>query len=546
MNNSVPVLTKELPNLSIYGSHNATIVLEHKGEILEIIELERFLNVKNIGYAQYMVASSRKYCAELVLEYIKDKYGFDHFDTVLHQHCESNDTSFTVNISLHQYFKLFPANNYVEQLHHQAHAAGAFYQSSFNKAIAFSFDGGGNDGFFNIFLCDRDTGLTRIEDFSESHSIDLGFAYMVFGDYLQDIRLENSLSIGNLVYAGKILGYQSYGKVIDDWYQPIKEFYRSKPDGNNYHYLLSLLSQKIGITFDISNRLTGEIAQNLAATSQKVFEDLFFEIADPFVEKYPDYPICLSGGCALNIVLNTKVKMRYQRPVFVGPAPNDCGIAVGMILQCLRPKEAYDVSYLGISVLDKYILPREIESRNGQKVSIDCIVNDLRTDRIVGVIQNRSEHGPRALGNRSIICSPLNPDMKDILNSKVKNREWYRPFAPIVRLEDVSEYFEWEGPSEFMSFCPKVKEEYKNIIPSVTHVDGTARVQTITRDKNPLIYDLLTLFKKRTGVGVLINTSFNINGKPISSTYSDAFWIFDNTEIDALYLNEYYFTKHRI
>lgn len=534
-----PVLSKELPNLAIYGSHNAAVVLEYRGKILEIIEFERFLDCKNIGYCQYMAAQSRRYTAHLILEYIKDKYNFNHFGTILHQHCDANDAVLTENMQLFHYNELFPGDKHVPMGHHAAHAAGSFYQSSFDKALIFSFDGGGNDGWFNVYLGDRQEGIKLID---KHDRLDLGFAYMVFGQYLDDIRKEPALSLGNLVYSGKILGYQSYGKCQYGWYRAVKEFYLSKPNGTNYQDLIKILGDKIGLIFDENNRLRGNQAQNLAATSQKVFEDIFFEMADSYIKEY-GLPICLAGGCALNIVLNTKVRERYGHQVFVGPNPNDCGIATGMILHCMKPTEPYDTSYLGIPILDKNILPRYIEHRNGNKVYMSYIVNDLVSDKIMGVVQNNSEHGPRALGNRSIICSPLNPNMKDILNKKVKDREWYRPFAPIVRLEDVSEYFEWEGPSEFMSFCPNVRVKYRNILPSITHVDGTARVQTITKDKNPFIYELLTLFKEKTGVGVLINTSFNVNGRPILSSYSEAFHVYDTTELDCLYLDGWYFRK---
>lgn len=534
-----PVLSNKLPNLSIHGSHNAAVVLEYRGSILEIIEFERLLHYKNIGYCQYMAAQSRKYLADIILDYIEDRYNFTLFDTVLHQHCDSFDDTFTDNVELFHYNELFPANKYVPMGHHAAHAAGSFYQSNFQNAIVFSFDGGGNDGWFNVYLCDRKKGVKLLE---KNDNLDLGFAYMVFGEYLEDIREEPSLSIGNLVYAGKILGYQSYGEVQYGWYDAVKEFYLSRPNGSNYDQCFKVLGEKIGLTFDIENRLKGDHAKNLAATSQRVFEDIFFEMADKFIQGH-EHPICLAGGCALNIVLNTKIKERYNRPVFIGPNPNDCGIATGMMLQCLKPGIAYDTSYLGVPVLDKNLLPRFIEEYRGQKVETDYIISDLINERIMGVVQNNSEHGPRALGNRSIICSPLNTEMKDILNQKVKDREWYRPFAPIVRLEDVSEYFEWEGPSEFMSFSPKVREKYRNILPAITHVDGTARVQTITKEKNPFIYELLTKFKQRTGVGVLINTSFNINGKPILSTYTEAFEVYNNTQLDCLYLNGWYFRK---
>jgi carbamoyltransferase len=133
--------------------------------------------------------------------------------------------------------------------------------------------------------------------------------------------------------------------------------------------------------------------------------------------------------------------------------------------------------------------------------------------------------------------------MKDILNKKVKNREWYRPFAPVVRLEDVSKYFEFEGESRWMSFCPKVKEEWRDVLKSITHVDNTARVQTVTREQNEWLYDLLTEFEKVKGVGVLLNTSFNVDGRPILSRYSDAMEVFYKTELDSLVLGDYFLYK---
>jgi predicted NodU family carbamoyl transferase len=135
------------------------------------------------------------------------------------------------------------------------------------------------------------------------------------------------------------------------------------------------------------------------------------------------------------------------------------------------------------------------------------------------------------------------PNMKDILNQKVKHREWYRPFAPVVRLEDVSKYFEWEGESQWMSFCPKVREEWREKLVAITHVDGTARIQTVTKEQNEWLYNILTEFEKKSGVGVLLNTSFNVAGKPILSTLKDAFKIFEESEMDGLIIEDYYFKK---
>jgi carbamoyltransferase len=418
----------------------------------------------------------------MIVNYFKDKYGFTEYGYCLHQHCETLEGDNRV-----LYLKQFPAKHYTECKHHESHAAGTFYQSPFDKALIVSFDGGGNDGFFKIYLAEKGKPTKILQE----HRTDLGFPYMIFGEYLGDIKKETALNLGNLVYAGKILGLQSYGTPVKEWIPHFKEIYLSSIDGTTYQRYLDVLGETIGTEFSIENRLKGDIAYQVAATSQAAFEEIFFEYVDEFAEQYPDLTICLSGGCALNIVLNTKVKERYNREVFVGPNPNDCGLAVGMLANMIMPEEQIDITYSGPEVLDKNRLPEYVERYYPSTRDVEGLARELQNGQIVGLVQGRSEHGPRALGNRSILCNPLIADMKDKLNAKVKHREWYRPFAPVVRLEDVSEYFEWEGESRWMSFCPKVKQKYLDKIPAVVHIDGTARVQTVTREQNPLIYDLL-------------------------------------------------------
>jgi carbamoyltransferase len=287
--------------------------------------------------------------------------------------------------------------------------------------------------------------------------------------------------------------------------------------------------------------LTGQTSWDVAKTSQIAFENVFMEIVNPFLKKYSKLPLLLTGGCALNILLNTKLYYELNRDVFIPPNPNDCGIASGMLLLHMKPRQAVDLTYSGIPILDKNTLMMICENQyNVKPIDTNTILNDLVLGKIIGVVRGNSEHGPRALGNRSIICDPSHPEMKDILNAKVKNREWYRPFAPVCRLEDVSKYFNFSGESRWMSFCPEVRDEWKEKLTSITHVDGTARVQTVTREQNEWLYDLLTEFEKLTGVGVLLNTSFNINGKPLLSTYKDALHVFKNTQMDRLILENYY------
>jgi len=523
-----------MANIAFYGSHNAAVAVEENGKLITVIEVERFLSEKNAGYSQYLVSYTRPYLLKHILKFIEDEYGISEYDTCYYLNSDTLEGGTKVH-----YEKLIPAKEYKNQLHHLSHAAWGLYQSDYRDALIISFDGGGNDGFFNVYLA-KDRNDIELLD---KYNLDLGFPYMSFGDYLGDIRKEPALNIGNLVYSGKIMGLCSYGNVNEEWLPHFEAYYRRKPDGLNYIGFLGELGEQTGLVFDVTNRMTGQTAWDVAKTSQIAFENVFMEMAQPFLDQYPGLPLITVGGCALNILLNTKLQQILDRPVFVPPNPNDCGIATGMILNHMKPETAIDVTYAGVPVLDKHTLMSHVEERRGFELQTDRLSMDLANGLIVGVVRGTSEHGPRALGNRSILCNPAYPDMKDILNAKVKNREWYRPFAPVCRLEDVEKYFDFEGESRWMSFCPTVKEEWREKLVSITHIDGTARVQTVTREQNPWLYDLLGEFEKYSGIGVLLNTSFNINGKPILSRYTDALKVYDNTKMDCLVLGDYYFRK---
>ena len=525
-----------MANIAFYGSHNAAVAVEENGKLITVIEVERFLTEKNAGYAQYLVSHTRPYLLKHILEYIKDEYGISEYDKCYYLNSDTLEGGTKVH-----YEQLIPANEHINCLHHLSHAACGFYQTDYEEALIISFDGGGNDGFFNVYHAEDRNTITLLD----KYNLDLGFPYMSFGDFLGDIRKEPALNIGNLVYSGKIMGLCSYGNVNEDWLPHFEEYYRRKPDGLNYLGYLKELGEQCDLEFSMVNRYTGQTGWDIAKTSQIAFENVFMEMAQPFLDKFPGLPLIVVGGCALNILLNYKLHIELDRPVFVPPNPNDCGIATGMILNHMKPETAVDVTYAGIPILDKHTLMSHVEERWGKQLTTEKLVEDLANGKIVGVVRDTSEHGPRALGNRSIMCNPVYPDMKDILNAKVKNREWYRPFAPVCKLEDVSKYFDFEGESRWMGFCPTVKEEWRDKLVSITHVDGTARVQTVTEEQNPWLYNLLTEFEEKTGIGVLLNTSFNVNGRPILSRYSDALKVYDATQMDCLVLQDFYFTKNR-
>jgi carbamoyltransferase len=512
-------------NLGFFASHNAAAAISYKNKVLEVVELERFINLKNAAF-QYW--GRHENLRELVTElhrYFQVKYNVDRYDNVIY------------NSVGDELYKIFPGNNYEHLLHHHTHAYSGLYQSPYNRALIFSFDGGSDEGFFNVYIGEKGRYLEKIYSGAKDYAI----SYMMPAHYISDIKQE-TIFTGNLVYAGKIMCLAGFGRIDEKYIQPLVDFYHSNTKDNIPQAQQRFINffQSFGILND-STRLSGQAAWDLAATNQYVFEDLFEKEAGPILNQYPDLPVILVGGCALNIINNTK--LAKTRTVFVPPNPNDCGLAVGLVASKIKPTKPIDCTYLGPEVWDRNDLARIIFERRGQFVDMDKLVDELVNGKIYGLVQGRAEQGPRALGNRSIICDPTIDGMKDTLNARVKGREYYRPFAPVVRLEDVNKYFEWNQESRWMGYCPEVKEEFKSVLKAITHVDGTARVQTVTREQNAFLYDLLTIMHEKKGIGVLLNTSFNVAGKPILNTYKDALWVLDHKDMDGLILENYQIRK---
>lgn len=520
--------------ISAYGSHNAAIAMYYNGNY-RVIEVERWLSKKNAGLINYLPSGYPKIIFDEIMEYLLSLTDRSDVDLYLTNYADINKMKPSFSYKQHNRFD-----------HHEAHAATAFYQSPYEDALTFTYDGGGDLGFFNVYRTDRRNGVKLLERFNQ----DLGFAYMILGDHLEDIK-RDPLNIGNLVYAGKMMGLCSYGNVREDWFEAFTEFYETfNYRGDSYLGgaeaavdALPRLMEKIGVE-DFNQRTTrleGQVAWDIAATTQEIFEQQFFKFAQPYLDEYPDLPVTMAGGCALNVILNTKLMHQRNGKVFVPPNTSDCGVAVGGVLLQLKPEQQVDLTYCGTPILDSHMFSSYVENEPlsvVENVSIPDLAKFISLGNIVGIIRGNSEHGPRALGNRSIICNPVG-DMKDVLNAKVKNREWYRPFAPVVRLEDATKYFDFpEGvQSRHMTYTAEVRDEYKEVIPAIVHVDGTGRIQTVTRQQNEFLYDLLTEFDKNADHGVLLNTSFNVDKKPILTRLSEALHILKTSKMDAVYYN---------
>lgn len=516
-------------SISIYASHDTSICVSTGPGQYKIYELERLLKER---YCRINIRDDFESVMRQMKEIIKKDTGIEKFDRCYFGQFLSGKVAEQQRI----FSEVFGTKEFHEIGHHLAHAATALYQSDFDQCLILSFDGGGfdDDGVstFNIFLADRTQ--NKIERL-EKMRLDLGNPYSLMAVPVSEVRKGNFLS-----YAGKIMGLAAYGNIRHEWVGQMMNFYRNQVFSGS-HAQLEAFGKTIGVNLS-ENALSGQIGYDLAATSQYVFEELTLERLMPYIEKYK-LPVCVTGGCALNVLFNERLRREIKYPIFVPPNPNDCGLSLGHMLLKEPPSDKVTVTYSGYNILDIDKLPEYAIRYNSKKVTHKDLVPLLKEGKIIGVVRGGSECGPRALGNRSIICDPSFENMKDTLNAKVKFREWFRPFAPITTLDDVSEYFDFEGETPYMSFAPTVKEKYQKDLLSITHQDGTARVQTVTREQNEFMYDLITEFKNQKGIGVLLNTSFNIKGRPILTTIEDAIYNLENTEMDYVLIEDFLFEK---
>jgi carbamoyltransferase len=295
--------------------------------------------------------------------------------------------------------------------------------------------------------------------------------------------------------------------------------------------------------------------KDMAASAQAVLEEVYFALLNHVQKQTGQKAVCLAGGVALNCVANGQIFEKTDfRDVYVQPAAHDAGTSVGAALyvwnQVLGQRRSYTMNhvYYGAEFSDSQIEPvlRQagvLYHKLPKRQLLERTAEQIAAGDITGWFQGRMEFGPRALGNRSILADPRRADMKDVLNSRIKYREPFRPFCPSILNEERGEYFETDYASPFMVVAYKIKPKQRERIPAVTHGDGTGRLQTVEREVNPLYWDLLWEFKRRTGVPVLINTSFNEN-EPIVATPEQALDCFLRTQMDVLSIGSFFLLKN--
>jgi carbamoyltransferase len=444
--------------------------------------------------------------------------------------------------------------------HHIAHIASAYYCSPWEKAAGFSYDGSGDFVSTMMARCEGN----QIEVLDRVFLPDsLGSFYTMICEF-----------IGYPQYGdeGKVMGLAPYGKdtfcdrlaevigLRNGSFNLDRSFF--KPLGSNQGMqvlsdgtvrLSRHFSSRMVMAFGEPREPRAEITQremDLAYAMQRRFEDVLFHLLNQLHSRVPCEDLAMAGGCALNSVANGKLfKCTPFRRTWIQPAAGDEGLAIGAALHTYnavlnQPRRfVMKNSYLGPEFSDAHIESALKKSNLSyrkleREPLLETVAEHIAGGNIVGWFQGRMEWGPRALGNRSILAHPGLPGTKDVLNARIKQREWFRPFAPSILEERQSEFFEHDYPSPFMLHVYKIRPEKRAQLSAVNHVDDTGRLQTVSREENPLYHELIRAFERKTGIPALLNTSFNEN-EPIVCQPEEAIDCFSRTRMDVLAIGPY-------
>jgi carbamoyltransferase len=422
--------------------------------------------------------------------------------------------------------------------HHIAHAASAFHPSPFTNAAVLTLDGRGEQAT-TTYNIGKDNDLTRIGQVNMPHS--LGLLYERVTTYLGFLHSSDEY---------KVMALASYGKP-----EFVNDFRDMIHIGENGQYTIEneRFEERFGPTRLRHEEFTSHHF-NIAHSLQLVLEETVLELVNWLQRETGEKNLCMAGGVALNCVLNARIRDKSAfENVWVQPAAGDSGTALGAAewidakarqstQKDFRMEHAYWGPEYSDVEIEKFLNWAKVPYKRLNNIAEEA-AEILAQDKIIGWYQGRMEYGPRALGSRSILASPISPEMQSRLN-EVKDREDFRPVAPVVLEEDAGEWFENAEYSPYMLFIYDVKPEKADLIPAVRHVDGTARIQTVNRNQHPHYYDLLKAFKAKTGVPVLVNTSFNTLGKPIVCSPRDAVECFWTSPFDALIIGSFLIEKN--
>jgi carbamoyltransferase len=427
--------------------------------------------------------------------------------------------------------------------HHLCHAYHALYSSNFDSSIIIILDGSGDNGF-SISIYEADKQIIKL--------LEKGQRGGSLGSFYSSLTHFCGLNI----FTGeewKVMGMAPYGNLNKELYQDFKDWLyideiSVKNRGRKHIYIEEKIKEK---------KYTNLTIKDIAYTGQLFFEELTIELIKNLYKKFPHQNLIISGGCALNSACIGKLHISTPyKNIFVPSAPADDGGAIGAALLLFKknnpnkniPNNQFN-PYLGkeiekeeLDYLVKYSGYKHEEYNYTELYKI--IAKELSEGKIIGWVQGKAEFGPRALGNRSILANPLLAHMKDKINANVKFREEYRPFAPSILEEFAADYFENYYPTPYMERVLTIKKEKREYLKAVNHIDNTGRLQTVNKELNPHFYNLIKEFNVLTNIPVILNTSFNVMGKPIVDSVTDMAAVFATSGLDILVINNSVFRKN--
>jgi carbamoyltransferase len=554
--------------------HDSAACLVTDGEIVAAAQEERFTRIKGdegfpIQAARFCLAKAGLRVEDLAYVGFYDKPLLK-FERILETWIDSAPAGFRsflkaapvwMKEKLHTEDRVRAALGYSGEIlyaeHHESHAASAFYPSPFDRAAILTVDGVGEwatstigSGNGNAIEIARELGWPD----------SLGLLYSAF-TYFTGFKVNSG--------EYKIMGLAPYGEptYVDAIYEHLIELREDGSFTMNQEYFdyvggLTMTGDRFAALFGGPPRKPEspmtQREKDLARSVQAVCEEVMLRMARTAHRDTGEENLCLAGGVALNGVANGRIVREGPfKSVWIQPAAGDAGGAVGVAQliwhrflanpRVARRPDGMKGAFLGPAYSDDEIeqslrgLNARFERMNRADLNAR-VAQALATGDVVGWFNGRMEFGPRALGNRSILGDPRNPDMQSQMNLKIKFREGFRPFAPTVLQERAAEYFELEGDSPYMLLVAPARD--RRSMPAITHVDGSARIQTIDRASNPDYYDLIAEFEKLTGCPVLVNTSFNVRGEPIVCTPADAYRCFMRTNIDLLVVGDFLLQKN--
>jgi carbamoyltransferase len=542
--------------LSVHYGHDSSACILKDGEIVFYFKEERFSGKKR----DHIPFISIKKCIENFNEEITH---------IIVASTEYN-ISFTYIIKFISSFIKLPENNNIIDFtskHHLSHVGTSFFNSEFEEAVVVVVDGRGssyNDQIAeceSIYLMSYENGLKSIiknyfipsymnfnelEENTHNEIINSSYKSNIFNEVggIVNLYTTATLLIGqDMEEGGKVMGLSSYGEKIKDFPKLFVDDY-GRID-NSYYEIYGYDR----FPMPIFKKHYGKITKEITKENYKLYADYAYEIQtqtqeavgnliEKAIEKTGVKKVCISGGYGMNIVANHYYLQRFPDVEFYfEPIADDTGGAIGTA-KMFWYFQTKDKTIRPLKTTSFHGITYDISSYKGKTTSIKDIAKLLYQNKSVAVYTGLAEAGQRALGNRSIFFNALNPDAKDLVN-KIKKREWYRPFACMVLEEDANQYFDMVRikSSPFMTICFPVRPEYIKIIPGVTHIDNTCRIQTVSKIDGYL-YKLLQEFKKLSGHGIVLNTSFNLAGEPLVETPEDAFNTLNNSCLDYLWFEE--------